>query len=135
MSTFITTFTRDLAVAVVPPGNTTPGSPRPRNETKNSLRSLFVDLDSPLSSSSVEQCLAVIRTNQDSFSAATSDAEELALKRAILGKVVVDIYTQTLQTVFEEARTAEAELDWWSEVERSRLNVAMYLLQSTYTLV
>ena len=47
-----------------------------------------------------------------------------------LGRLVAAVYTETLHILLAEAIEAEAEADWWSDLGRSRLKVAHYLIQS-----
>ena len=56
------------------------------------------------------------------------DPEEIAMEGAIIGKLAVALYSAGLETYLTQATEAEAE--WWADVEGSRANVALYLLQS-----
>jgi len=43
---------------------------------------------------------------------------------------MVGLYTKALKIHLDQATEAEAEAEWWGDIERSKLNVAWYLLQS-----
>ena len=58
------------------------------------------------------------------------DPEEIALEGAIIGKLTVALYSAGLETYLTQATEAEAEAEWWADIEGSRANVALYLLQS-----
>ncbi|KAF9049491.1 NCA2-domain-containing protein [Hymenopellis radicata] len=61
------------------------------------------------------------------------DAEQLALQRAVGNKLAVVVYARSLDTLMAQCVQLEEEADWWEDVERSRLNVAWYLLQTLPT--
>jgi nuclear-control-of-ATPase protein 2 len=63
-------------------------------------------------------------------SASGSDPEESALEGALLDKLVIAIYAEALDIYLAEAIQVESEAEWWADIERSRLSVAYYLLQS-----
>ena len=58
------------------------------------------------------------------------DPEEVAMEEAIIGKLAVALYSAGLETYLTQATEAEAEAEWWADVEGSRGSVALYLLQS-----
>ena len=58
------------------------------------------------------------------------DPEEVAMEGAIIGKLAVALYSAGLETYLTQATEAEAEAEWWADVEGSRASVALYLLQS-----
>ncbi|KIM45835.1 hypothetical protein M413DRAFT_440881 [Hebeloma cylindrosporum] len=58
------------------------------------------------------------------------DPEELAMERAIIGKLTVALYSAGLETYLAQATEVEPEAEWWADVEGSRVNVALYLLQT-----
>jgi len=59
------------------------------------------------------------------------DEEEVALEDAIVRKLTVAVYADALDTYLAQAIEAEAEAAWWANIERSKLAVAWFLLQST----
>lgn len=63
---------------------------------------------------------------------ATADAEESALRDAIIGKLAVGLYAEAIDVYLTQATEVEAEAEWWRDIERSRLNTAWYLLQSMF---
>ncbi len=67
---------------------------------------------------------------QKEFTTKASDAEEDALRNAVIGKVVIGLYAEAVDIYLAQATEVEAEADWWKDIECSSLNVAWYLLQS-----
>ena len=139
MSTFITQLDSELVLKVLPP-NTSAATPTPNSQsqtpTKQSLRTFFLELTPPASLYDARESLADLQ-QLDSVAGAltrTADEEEVTLRRAILGKLIIGLYSQALNTFLQEATNAETELEWWSDVGRSRWNVGYYLLQSTFCL-
>ncbi|KAH9941057.1 NCA2-domain-containing protein [Amylocystis lapponica] len=133
MASFVSNLTRDLSESVVLPPPGTPASP-PASQTreKQSLQALFLSLDHSTSLENVSECLATLQALRRDVATLTevTDSEETGLQHAILGKVTVELYGQALNTFLQEARDAEDELEWWNEIERSRSNLALYLLQT-----
>jgi hypothetical protein len=58
------------------------------------------------------------------------DPEEVEMEGAIIGKLAVALYSAGLEIYLTQATEAEAEAEWWADVEGSRASVALYLLQS-----
>ncbi|ESK95766.1 hypothetical protein Moror_12495 [Moniliophthora roreri MCA 2997] len=58
------------------------------------------------------------------------DDEQIALEQTVLNKIVVSLYAQALSILLSQSIQVEREIDWWSDVERSRLNIAYYMLQT-----
>ncbi|GBE85062.1 NCA2-domain-containing protein [Sparassis crispa] len=130
MSTFVGHLTRDLSQRIVPPTTSAPPSPPGlESHEKHSLRTLFLGLNHPLSLDEVTGSLHALPKSEH-FHAAQADDEEGALQRAILGRLAVELYGHALHTFLQEASDAENELEWWNDIERSRVNLAMYLLQT-----
>ncbi|KAF8895348.1 ATP synthase regulation protein NCA2-domain-containing protein [Infundibulicybe gibba] len=73
---------------------------------------------------------AIVDLEQSPGTNFSADAEEEALARAVVGKLVVGVYAEVLDKYLLQATDAEAEAEWWADVERSYSNVAWYLLQS-----
>jgi nuclear-control-of-ATPase protein 2 len=98
------------------------------------LRSLLFSLRSCRSSIRLQECLqafAHLEQEEPSYIAqAHRDSEELVLKRCIRDILVLRLYSKSLEIFLNEAIDAEAEAEWWANVERSRVNLSMYLLQS-----
>jgi nuclear control of ATPase protein 2 len=132
MSTFVTLLHRDLSSkAALPPSPSRAGSPAPSSAAKDALRSYFLELNPPLSIPDAEGCIDMLQKLEASgaFSGPTYGEEE-TLRTGILSKLWIGLYVQTLETYLREASDAENELEWWSDVERSRASSAYYLLQS-----
>lgn len=137
MSTFVSQLDRELLVKVLPP-NTSVATPTPSSQsqspTKQSLRTFFLELTPPSTLYDARESLTDLQQldSESGVLTRTADEEEVTLRRAILGKLVIGLYCQALNTFLEEATNAETELEWWADIGRSRLNVGYYLLQSAY---
>jgi hypothetical protein len=136
-SQFIDHYTRPLSLSRPP--SPLPSSP-PRappaaveNAAKETLRSMLVTLSTPVSRSIIGDTInSLVELEHNSASSITAvDAEEELLKRAVIGKLVVGLYAEALDTYLSQASEVESESEWWADIERSRQNVAWYLLQST----
>ena len=129
----ICTFTRPLASSLPStldiPSDYESRSPK-AVERKQTLRTLLLTLNSTPSRSGLENCTSTLIRIEDDTSRDVQDKEEEALKNAAMFKLLVNLYAQALDTYLGQAMQVEAEADWWSDIERSRLNVLMYLLQS-----
>ncbi|OBZ71735.1 putative endo-beta-1,4-glucanase D [Grifola frondosa] len=113
MSTFVSQLTYDLTQKVVPTTHSPSSPPGVQTITKQSLRSVFVDLNHPLSISAVRECLETLLKleHDEQMLSANADEEEETLRRAILGKLTVALYAQAVQTFLDEASDAETELE------------------------
>ncbi|KAK7056898.1 Nuclear control of ATPase protein 2 [Paramarasmius palmivorus] len=110
-------------------------------ETKQKLHSVLASLDDIQSLEStrlIEQTLGTLSelgVGSDVVYTALEeqprkDFERVALERTVLNKAVVSLYAQALQLLLSQSVEIESEMEWWSDVERSRLSVAYYLLQT-----
>jgi len=109
----------------------------PDSTVKQSLRLLLVSLNQPLSDPLVNDTVASLIQLEQSRSVAAShavDNEEDTLRQAIIAKLVVGLYSEGLDICISQATKAEMEAEWWADIERSRRNVAWYLLQSILSL-
>jgi nuclear-control-of-ATPase protein 2 len=131
-SSFTTHYIKDLATSPVPVVPAAPATqPTPK---KQNLQSLVASLNQPLSHSETRNTLhtlELIECDKVTLSAAEDleDREEYALKRAVIGKIVVGLYAEALNTYLAEAGEVEAEAEWWADIERSRQNVTYYFVQ------
>jgi nuclear control of ATPase protein 2 len=98
------------------------------------LRSLLFSLKSSRSSIRLQECLqefALLEQEEPPYVAqAHHDSEELVLKRCIRDILALRLYSESLEIFLNQAIDAEAEAEWWANVERSCVNLSMYLLQS-----
>lgn len=132
-STFTANYIKDLASLPVVPQGATGTTLQRTTPKKENLRSLISSLNQPLSHSETRETLKSLERIEDddtTLSVTAADSEEDALKRAIIEKIVVGLYAEALDTYLAEASEAEAEAEWWADIERSRRNVAYYLIQS-----
>ncbi|CAA7270526.1 unnamed protein product [Cyclocybe aegerita] len=58
------------------------------------------------------------------------DSEEAALEAAVVGKLTVALYADALDVYLRQATQVEAESEWWSDVENSRISLGLYLVQT-----
>ncbi|TFK80837.1 NCA2-domain-containing protein [Polyporus arcularius HHB13444] len=136
MTTFVSHIVADLSLKAVPTNAPTPSSEGVQissTHSKEVLGGLLVKLEQSRSSEATRECIAALQDleyNQQLLSAGLADGEEHALRRAILSKVALELYAQALTTFLEEASETERELEWWSDLSRSRRQVAYYLLQT-----
>lgn len=137
MSTFIAPLVANLSQKALPPTLPTSGGEvhleSASTRTKENLRELFVNLEQSTSPESLKECIDALQTlehHEQLLSAQAADGEEQTLRRAILARVALGLYAQALTAYLDEAGEAEAELEWWSELGRSRRYTAYYLLQS-----
>ena len=130
MSTFISVFVQDIA------GRTQlPATDQQKRqsfasgidfEKKQKLRNALLELNPPATEQSVLTALTLLRDT----AVPSSDPEEESLKQAVLGRVVLNVYADALNTYLDQATEAEREAEWWDNVERSRCELIWYLLQS-----
>ncbi|KZT73903.1 NCA2-domain-containing protein [Daedalea quercina L-15889] len=132
MSSFVSHVTNDLTRRIHPPTSVppTPLEDTP-SQSKDALRTLFVQLNQPTSTSDASQHLGTLEKYPVSGSTfATNDNEEAVLHRAVLGKLTTDLYGKALDVVLKDARLVEDELEWWGYLERSSSRVALYFVQT-----
>lgn len=96
------------------------------SERKQKLQDVSLELNPPVTEQSIVAALILLRD----AAAPSGDPEEEVLKQAILGRVVLAVYADALRTYLDQATEAEREAEWWDNVERSRYELAWYLLQS-----
>lgn len=130
MSTFISVFVKDVAGKTHLPATDQQQrktfSPGPDPERKWKLKNALLELDPPATEQSILAALTLLRDT----SAPSGDPEEESLKQAVLGRVVLGVYADALNAYLDQATEAESEAEWWDNVERSRYELAWYLLQS-----
>lgn len=110
-------------------------------QSKKTLRSLLVELNgSPISETVVNDTIGALIQIERSTGAdaqtlieGTDAVEEESLKQAVINRLVVGMYAESLDTFILQATQAEAEAEWWAYIERSRRKVAWYLLQSEFS--
>ncbi|KAJ6601330.1 NCA2-domain-containing protein [Mycena vulgaris] len=132
-SHFADSFTRPLSLTRLPtpePSFTAADTPQAITESTETLRSLFVSLKPPVSQSSVDDALKYLAQADRDASFITEDIQEGALKSAVINQVAVGLYARGLDIFLNEAAEIEAEAEWWANVERSRIGVAWFLLQT-----
>ncbi|KAJ8502573.1 hypothetical protein ONZ45_g11630 [Pleurotus djamor] len=83
-----------------------------------------------LLSKSLPSVQDVIPLLESPGSISETETERQAVVDAITARLVMNVYAETLDTLMEEAGMAESESEWWANVERSKANVAWYLLQT-----
>lgn len=111
------------------------GTSAPVSAAKHALHTVFASFphSQPLNSQQIQNAVSVLSQLESKDKgplAKETDAEEDALKNAVIGKVTVGLYAEAMDIYLTQATQVEAEAEWWRDIERSRLNVAWYLLQS-----
>jgi len=151
-SEFVGHFTRSLDLSTLRPGSPQPLPPffnqnapgidiRKQalhallvqlNRNTNTLRDLRRHLDSLRDLLPSE---GHIQSSSEGSIPIPLDAEEIALQGAIISKLSVALYSDALDTFLTQATQVEEEAEYWADIEKSRLRVAIYLLQSTLLLI
>lgn len=130
MSTFVSLFVQDVTGRTQLPAadQQQPGSfaSSPNSERKQKLQNALQELNPPDAEQSILTALALLHD----AAALSGDLEEESLKQAVLGRVVLGVYADALHTYLDQATEAEREVEWWDNIERSRYELAWYLLQS-----
>ncbi|KAJ7070564.1 NCA2-domain-containing protein [Mycena amicta] len=117
-------FVRPLSVTRLP---TSEPSLKEASDSTEALRSLLASLKPPFSQS-VDDALDYLSTARTA--ALADNAQDETLKAAVVNQVAVGLYARSLDEYLNEATQIEAEAEWWSNVERSRVNVAWFLIQT-----
>ncbi|KAJ7654165.1 ATP synthase regulation protein NCA2-domain-containing protein [Mycena rosella] len=112
------------------PSSTVAEAPQLVTESTEKLRSLLVSLKPPVSQSSVDDALKYLAQADREARFAADNAQEVALKSAVISQVAVGLYARSLDLFLNEATEIEAEAEWWANVERSHVGVAWFLLQT-----
>lgn len=130
MSTFASNFVQDVAgrthLSAADQQQPKSSAFSVNSERKHKLQIAFQELNPPATEQSILAALVLLRDT----SAHSDDLEEDSLKQAILGRVILGVYADALHTYLNQATEAEREAEWWDNVERSRYELAWYLLQS-----
>jgi nuclear control of ATPase protein 2 len=131
-STFAEHHTSILYSPVSTPSTPTVVSKSPVPPTRQSqLDSLFLSLKPPLIPSQTRNALKVLASHDQLVlgKRAVNQGEEEVIS-AIIYKITVGLYAEVLDMYLTEATAADAEAEWWADIEHSTRNVAWYLLQS-----
>ena len=129
MSTFVSVFVKDITGRTQLPAadqQQQSFASGADSERKQKLQNALLELNPPAAEQSILAALTLLRDT----AAPSGDPEEESLKQAILGRVVLDVYADALNAYLDQATEAESEAEWWDNVERSRYELAWYLLQS-----
>lgn len=136
MSSFVTLLSCDLSsrVSLLASSSASPPStPNLAEKSNDTLSDYLLELDSSLQDAEAG-AVAVDSLEREGAFDSIADADGEVLKNAILARVLIALYVQTLETFLNEASDAETELEWWSDIERSEWRSAYYLLQSECSL-
>jgi len=130
MSTFISVFVKDVAgrtqLSAADQQQRQSLASGADSERKQNLQNALLELDPPATEQSILTALTLLCDT----AALSGDPEEESLKQAVLGRVVLSVYADALNAYLDQATEAESEAEWWDNVERSRYELAWYLLQS-----
>ena len=132
MSTFVSVFVKEIAGRTQIPAtdqqqrqSSVSGAD---SERKQKLQNALLELNPPATEQSILAALTLLRDT----AVPSGDPEEESLKQAVLGRVVLSVYADALNAYLDQATEAESEAEWWDNVERSRYELAWYLLQSKW---
>ncbi|KAH0586219.1 hypothetical protein H2248_007475 [Termitomyces sp. 'cryptogamus'] len=100
-----------------------------KEKLQNSLSALNQSLSHSLVVDTIESLTEIEKEKKISASAA--DFENDLLRDAIISKLLVGLYAEEIDSHLSQATEAETEAEWWADIERSRWNLALYLLQTT----
>jgi hypothetical protein len=130
MSTFVSIFVQDVAARTQLPATDEQQlggfASSADSERKQKLQNALLELNPPATEQSVLAALILLRDT----ATPSSEPEEEGLKQAVLGRVVLSVYADALHAYLDQATEAEREAEWWDNIERSRCELAWYLLQS-----
>ncbi|KAG6854123.1 hypothetical protein C0991_010287 [Blastosporella zonata] len=105
----------------------------PPGGTKEQLQILLSRLNQPFSAPLVVDTIGSLTQIQRRADLTISkvDSENDVLRAAIISKLLVGLYAEGIDSYLFQATEAETEAEWWADIERSRWNIASYLLQTT----
>ena len=134
MSTFVTLIHHDLSRKTRSPlrqFSTPKGTDLRSNEI---LREYYLQLEPPRTQQTARKTFDSLRTlGGDTLEhPSLPGLEHDQLLTCVAAQLVTGVYTQLLDVYLDQASEAETELEWWGDIERSRLRTAYYLLQSTF---
>ncbi|KAG6891642.1 hypothetical protein C0992_012691, partial [Termitomyces sp. T32_za158] len=100
--------------------------------TKKKLQDSLSTLNQPLSHTLVVGTVGSLTEAEQKreISAPVVDSENDLLRDAIIAKLLVGLYAEGIDSYLSQATEAETEAEWWADIERSRWNLALYLLQT-----
>lgn len=97
----------------------------------SSLTTLLASLDKPrLTTNEIANAAEVLRTRENLVVTTGANDDQKLLEKAIVAKLTVALYADALELQIKQALDMEAEAQWWADIERSKTNVAWYLLQT-----
>ncbi|THH20087.1 hypothetical protein EW146_g1208 [Bondarzewia mesenterica] len=137
MSTSVSHLTDDLFLLSSPRASQTRISSADSVQLEQSLQSLLLSLKPPVAHARIDEAIQLLQ-NYESTRASTGvetlavqvSEEEQGLKNATVGRIIVGLYAEALDTFLKEAMDAEVEAEWWADIERSSSKVWYYLVQT-----
>ena len=103
----------------------------------NKLYGLLAELKSPLDFASLDKTLQVL-TEYEQKNAHTTlvtsegSGEATSVKNVLTARILIGLYAQALDITLKEACEADAEAEWWADIERSTSTVVWYLFASEF---
>ncbi|KAF8578065.1 NCA2-domain-containing protein [Ramaria rubella] len=95
------------------------------------LHSLLASFTSPIRPSLIQETVDALQDGECSISTVSNlDEEEKALRKAAIGAIAASLYGQVLNVYLQQAADADAEANWWAELEHSRHRLAWYLIET-----
>ncbi|KAF7307425.1 hypothetical protein MIND_00536900 [Mycena indigotica] len=127
-SSFARQFTRPLSESRLPTQDLSSlEASESSTEATETLRALLASLKAPVSQKAVDDALEYLATTSSSFA---GDVLDDKLRAAVVDQVAVGLYARSLDEYLNEATEIEAEAEWWSNVERSTVNIVWFFLQT-----
>ncbi|KDQ08308.1 hypothetical protein BOTBODRAFT_166019 [Botryobasidium botryosum FD-172 SS1] len=110
--------------------NQHPQNPRIRNilsklTIPNPTAATLLDAISALQENAAKSTNLSATTQSSTEYAQAQEEERVAIARCVLGT-----YTHVMHELLQEAMEADVEADWWQNVQRSRMSVGAYFLQT-----
>lgn len=98
---------------------------------ENALQSLLKSLKPPIEKSRLRSALLSIKDYEEQFHSESAQNNDIfILKQTIISRLLVGFYAETLDVCLQEAVEADAEAQWWGDIERSWRRLVWYSLQS-----
>ena len=108
---------------------TVPASDVPEDVER--LYNLLASLKSPLNYAALQPALAELtkleKERKEASTAYIKSGDAMNAKNVLTAKILIGLYAQALDITLKEACEADAEAEWWADIERSKRAVVWYL--------
>lgn len=133
MSSFAAHHTGPLYLKTIPQNaSVTAQGDHKESHLESTLNSLLSSLKPPLDKSILRSALRSLEGYSDQFTVQSGQTPDVyIIRRAILSRLLVGFYAETLDVCLKDAIEADTEAQWWGDIERSWRRLSWYSLQST----